>query len=551
MAKVCVLKRMSPELRTPEQIARFGREATMALRLSHGAIAQTFSVDEIEGELCIVQEFIQGVSLSHLLRTCRQVAEPLPVEIAVYVARELARALAYAHGSDGGGVVHRDVTPDNVMLSYGGEVKLIDFGIAKAAGDTPSTGHGKIVGRRSHTAPEVLAGRVADGRADLFSLGVLLWQALTGQAPIEVEDRGPDSFAAPSATNRDVRAELDDIVGELLAETPDDRQQGAAEVVEELGTQLPRGFVGERALARLLARYYDVNRERSLLSAEIGRAGKGLAPAEKGPAPTEKGYARIASAPGVTTGALEPLGAVSFPQRPRGAHRAKPVPTEAGKRGGRKTVAVVASAVAIVAAAGMLRFGSANERRGARGSAVGAAGAPAAVVGGAAPSVVGGVATAIVPAPAVMGSPPGASVGAAPLSAGGAPAGRSLEGSLPAPGWPAARARSKPPSNSGTPRPLAPATKDPSASTAADLIQRAERSFDRGDVVQALALARAAVEAGGGERAHIIAGKVLLADGRLGEAEVELAAATQLAPGDRDAATLLERLRARRARHGE
>ena len=195
--KVCVLKRMLPELRTPEQEARFSREASIALRMSHGAIAQTLDVVEIEGELCLLQELVHGTTLAHLERRAEGASERLPVPLVVHVASEIARALAYAHSFEGGGVIHRDVTPDNIMLSFSGEAKLVDFGIARSVVEQPLTEVGMVVGRPLYTAPEVLAGGEADARSDVYSLGVVLWQGLSGDVVFRA-GRGRESVLAPS-----------------------------------------------------------------------------------------------------------------------------------------------------------------------------------------------------------------------------------------------------------------------------------------------------------------------------------------------------------------
>src|SRR6188472_4493586 len=115
LARLCVLKRMHPEMRSPEEERRFRREAKLALRLSHGAIARTLDVEEIDGELCLLQEFVHGTNLAQLEHRAAS-REPLPTPLSIHVAREVARALAYAHSFDGTGIVHRDVTPDNIML---------------------------------------------------------------------------------------------------------------------------------------------------------------------------------------------------------------------------------------------------------------------------------------------------------------------------------------------------------------------------------------------------------------------------------------------------
>jgi serine/threonine-protein kinase len=267
--KLCVLKRMLPDLRTPEQEARFRREATIALRLSHGGIAQTLDVVEIEGELCLLQEFIHGTTLAHLENRAAGANERIPVEIALYVGVEIARALAYAHSFDGRGVVHRDVTPDNIMLSFSGEAKLVDFGIARAPAEQPLTEVGLVVGRPLYTAPEVLAGGAPSPRADIYSLGVVLWQALTGRP---FNGAPPGSIEPPSASNGAVPQALDAIVLRALALRPDDRYASAAELQAALAALMSTVPPPDQALAAFLARHFNVERERRQLADDIDRA---------------------------------------------------------------------------------------------------------------------------------------------------------------------------------------------------------------------------------------------------------------------------------------
>jgi len=267
--KLCVLKRMLPDLRTPEQDARFRREATIALRLSHGAIAQTLDVVEIEGELCLLQEFIQGTTLAHLENRAAGANEKIPVEIAVHIGAEIARALAYAHSFDGGGVVHRDVTPDNIMLSFGGEPKLVDFGIARAASEQPLTEVGLVVGRPLYTAPEVLAGEPPSPRADIYSLGVVLWQSLAGR-PFGGARSG--AVPPPSSANLSVPAALDTIVLKALAARPEERYAHAGEFQAALATLTSTAPPPDQALAAFLARHFNVERERRQLGDDIERA---------------------------------------------------------------------------------------------------------------------------------------------------------------------------------------------------------------------------------------------------------------------------------------
>jgi serine/threonine protein kinase len=175
----CVVKRLAQHS-SSEDRERFRREAGLARTLSHGAIVPTLAVDEVDDEIVIAQEFLHGCSVTNLLATCLRQREHLPARLALHITREVARALAYAHGQ---GVVHRDIAPDNVMLTFAGEVRLLDFGIARIASDPRLTRPGWSVGREAYAAPEVVAGGAGDPRSDVFSLGVLLWQLLSRRPP--------------------------------------------------------------------------------------------------------------------------------------------------------------------------------------------------------------------------------------------------------------------------------------------------------------------------------------------------------------------------------
>ena len=264
MDRLCVLKRMHPELRTPDLVARFHREASVARGLRHPAIARTFGIEEVEGEAVILQEYVQGATIAQLEQRAAK-HEPLPVALTVHIVAEVARALAYAHGFDSVGIVHRDIAPDNVMLSYDGTVKLIDFGIAKPVGDRSLTKIGTVVGRPLYSAPEVLAGDEPDKRADVYSLGVLLWQLLTGR--IFEPGQGP-----PSATNRLVCDALDRICLQAVAPQVSARFQSASDLLDAL-TLLPVGAHSQqRVLSYFLAQYFDVPGERVLLEEDLKAA---------------------------------------------------------------------------------------------------------------------------------------------------------------------------------------------------------------------------------------------------------------------------------------
>ena len=272
-AKLCVLKRMHGDFRTREHEARFRREATIALQLSHDAIAQSVALQEIDGELVLLQELVHGIDLRLLETRAATAAEPVPLPIALHIVSEIARALAHAHSFADLAIVHRDVTPDNVMLSFAGEVKLVDFGIARSNADATLTRAGHVVGRPTYTAPEVWEGGKADRRADLYSLGVVMWQLLAGRRfgdDSEVQDRSPWPADLPGG--------LTDVVERALRPNPDDRYQDANKLREDVRRFLPDGFDAKTALADLIARYFDVARERQILGEDVARARRLLTP---------------------------------------------------------------------------------------------------------------------------------------------------------------------------------------------------------------------------------------------------------------------------------
>jgi tRNA A-37 threonylcarbamoyl transferase component Bud32 len=258
MEKLCVVKRLLAEdAQNAERLARFRREAALARRLSHGTIAQTLAVDELDGEPFIVQEFLEGRTVTQVIAAAQSAGRQMSVPLAVHLVREVARALAYAHRLEGGGVIHRDVSPHNIMLTFAGEVKLIDFGIARGPADPSLTMVGTLVGKQSYTAPELFRGATADRRADTYSLGVVLWELLAGGA-FWVSDDGsvppPSSLLAPVS----IPLELDAVALKAVAPRPEDRYQSGEELQSALGDFLPSGFVGETAVAEFLASCYDV-----------------------------------------------------------------------------------------------------------------------------------------------------------------------------------------------------------------------------------------------------------------------------------------------------
>jgi serine/threonine protein kinase len=244
-------------------IAMFRDEARITAQLFHGNIVQVIDFDEHEGQHFLVLEYVNGPSLSGLLAATRRKGRLLSVPEATYVTAEVARALDYAHrkrGSDGAPlmVVHRDVSPSNILVSVEGEVKLVDFGIARARARLTPTAHGVgvVKGKLSYLAPESLDGRV-EPRSDLFALGAVAYEMLTGRQLFSGSSEAEviykvmaSEIPAPSLLNREVPAKVDAVVLRLLNRDVGSRPARGLEVVEALG---PATLSGSRPAMELLA----------------------------------------------------------------------------------------------------------------------------------------------------------------------------------------------------------------------------------------------------------------------------------------------------------
>ena len=218
----------------PEELARFEKEAIAAARLDHPNIVTIHDVDEENGRLFIVMEYVEGEDLDVHLR--RKGA--LPVRRAVHVAVEVTRALEHAHAA---GVVHRDIKPGNILLGKSGKIKITDFGLAQDVGQRERNEDGSVLGTPFYVSPEQAQGLPADGRSDIYSLGVTLYQMLMGKRPFE--GRSPDSVVRkhlekprPSLRLRrpGLPSALEAIVHRMMAIRPDDRHKTARELRRDL-----------------------------------------------------------------------------------------------------------------------------------------------------------------------------------------------------------------------------------------------------------------------------------------------------------------------------
>lgn len=269
--KRLVIKRILPELaQNPRFVGMFVHEAKLSVSLSHPNIVQVFDLGKVGDDHYMAMEYIQGRDLTQVLRVLRRNGERLPIPIAVTIAAAVARGLGYAHARsapDGHPlhIVHRDVSPHNVMVSYEGDVKLVDFGIArligesaKEAGDVRRPGGGKF----AYMSPEQASGQALDGRSDIFSLGVVLFEMLAGRRLFADGDPDEKLRAVISCNIPDVRsfnAEVPDALRAVLARTlskdPADRYGDATLLEEDLRALLfEMGFRGDSAQRAALMR---------------------------------------------------------------------------------------------------------------------------------------------------------------------------------------------------------------------------------------------------------------------------------------------------------
>jgi serine/threonine-protein kinase len=261
--RVVALKRLLPHLAEDVDFVRaFVREAKLASMLQHGNIVQLYELGRVGGSYFISMEYIPGRDLRVLLRQARRVSGPPPIEISIALMTELLDALDYAHsqvGSDGKplGLIHRDISPANLIVGNTGHLKVIDFGIAKATFGHLMTHSGRIKGKLSYMAPEALAGRTLDGRSDLFSASIIAHELITAtplfaaKDDFQIIDRLQNMQPpAPSTRNPSCPAELDRIVLRGLAKDPEKRWRSTGEM---------RAAIAEIALdQRLLATNREV-----------------------------------------------------------------------------------------------------------------------------------------------------------------------------------------------------------------------------------------------------------------------------------------------------
>ncbi|MCK4597145.1 serine/threonine-protein kinase PknK, partial [bacterium] len=278
LSRTVALKILTPmDLPEEEMRERFLREARAGALLNHPGIVTIYDVGEDQGQQYIAMEYVEGRTLRQLLQKRR----PNPLEV-IDIVVATGRALSSAHAS---GIIHRDIKSDNIMVTEDGQVKVMDFGLAKIQGASVLTKEGEIMGTVAYMSPQQATGEAIDHRSDIFSLGVILYELLTGQRPFTGDQEIIVVFSLLNEEpmgvrelNREVPRELEQIVFKALRKEPQDRYQQVDQMVEDLGKVRQAMMAGGGAtlaeLELVAAEELAVEEEREFQAQLVGREEK-------------------------------------------------------------------------------------------------------------------------------------------------------------------------------------------------------------------------------------------------------------------------------------
>ncbi len=245
--RTVAVKRILPHVAEDDEfIAMFKDEAKIAVQLAHGNVAQIYNLGNEQDSFYIALEYIAGRDLRAIFQKGQQAGKPMPVPQVCYVIMKICEGLDYAHNKKDKyqrplNIIHRDVSPPNILVSFEGEVKLIDFGVAKAAGRASRTQAGILKGKFGYMSPEQVRGMPLDRRSDVFSVGVVLFETLTGHRLFQAETdfatlekvRAVD-VPRPTSLNPEIPKPLENIIYKALAREPEQRYQSSIELHDEL-----------------------------------------------------------------------------------------------------------------------------------------------------------------------------------------------------------------------------------------------------------------------------------------------------------------------------
>jgi eukaryotic-like serine/threonine-protein kinase len=328
-SRLCVVKQILPALAGDPQFSEMlVHEAKLAARLSHANVVQVYDLGREEDRLFIAMEYVEGFDMSGLLGRCSRAKVPLPFELAVHVVREALRGLDYAHRRKGDhdeplGVVHRDVSPSNLLLSFEGEVKVCDFGIARAndaiaVGSAAHAFDEALRGKAGYMSPEHARGEAVDARADVFAAGILLWELVAGRRMYKTgEGTGSLIDLARRADVPELPAQglpeaesLCAIASKAMAADRESRYPSAAAMLRDLEAYAARAELKTSTLqlgawlattfgAEIIERRRARERAMSALERGVPLVAEPIAPVSTQAAPVEPAAAAEASPPSV------------------------------------------------------------------------------------------------------------------------------------------------------------------------------------------------------------------------------------------------------------
>jgi len=240
--RVLAVKKILPQwLQDSQFVKMIQDEAKLLVQLQHRNIVQVFDLFDDDGAFCISMEYVDGVDLRQILSASIQNKDRIPPKFVYWIVSEVLNALAFAHSrtSDDGfslGIVHRDISPQNILLAWHGEVKVVDFGIAKGRHRSDETQTGQLKGKFAYMSPEQARGESIDSRSDLFAVGVVMFELLTGTRLFEGDSdldvlRRVQDVALPKGWEREVVPEIRSILRKALKKNPDERYQTAEEML--------------------------------------------------------------------------------------------------------------------------------------------------------------------------------------------------------------------------------------------------------------------------------------------------------------------------------
>jgi serine/threonine protein kinase len=251
--KSVAIKRILPNLTKNQKfVAMFLDEAKLSLFLQHANIVQVFDISRTpDNAYFLVMEFVDGCNLKSLIERQKQKNKRIEAAHTIYMMMECCKALQYAHSLENPesgeplGIVHRDISPPNILLSKNGEIKLVDFGLAKANSQIESTDPGVVKGKFSYLSPEAASGLEVDHRADVFAVGIILWELFTGRRLFygdtdyqTVELVRQARVPSIAALNPEIEPELEQVVRKALARDPEERYQNASDLGDALAQYL-------------------------------------------------------------------------------------------------------------------------------------------------------------------------------------------------------------------------------------------------------------------------------------------------------------------------